>query len=92
MRTVVVDLLVRPRTMAAQENRCRTDSRDERTPGRKPTNPLVTPLLTDFYQISMAYTYWKQGRHEKPAVFERVDRRPLTTRERGRETRSPETP
>ena len=78
--------------MAAQENRCRTDSRDERTPGRKPTNPLVTPLLTDFYQISMAYTYWKQGRHEKPAVFERVDRRPLTTRERGRETRSPETP
>ena len=35
-----------------------------------PTNPLVGPLLTDFYQISMAYSYWKHGRHETPAVFE----------------------
>ena len=56
--------------VGAIATRERTGSRDERTPNRKPTNPLVTPLLTDFYQISMAYTYWKQGRHEKPAVFE----------------------
>jgi len=35
-----------------------------------PTNPLVGPLLTDFYQVSMAYSYWKHGRHETPSVFE----------------------
>ena len=42
-----------------------------RKKARTPTNPLVGPLLTDFYQISMAYTYWKHGRHERPSVFER---------------------
>jgi nicotinate phosphoribosyltransferase len=26
-------------------------------------------LLTDLYQISMAYSYWKSGRHEQEAVF-----------------------
>lgn len=36
----------------------------------QPTNSLVTPLLTDMYQVSMAYAYWKQGRHEHQAVFE----------------------
>lgn len=41
-----------------------------RKKARTPVNPLVGPLLTDFYQISMAYTYWKHGRHERPAVFE----------------------
>jgi len=35
-----------------------------------PTNPLVTPLLTDFYEISMCYAHFKHGRHLKPAVFE----------------------
>lgn len=37
---------------------------------RRPTNALVTPLLTDLYQITMAYAYWKNNRHEEPAVFE----------------------
>jgi len=36
----------------------------------KPTNTLVSPLLTDFYQLTMAYAYWKSGRHEVPAVFD----------------------
>ena len=36
----------------------------------KPTNPLVGPLLTDFYQLTMAYGYWKAGRHLDHAVFE----------------------
>jgi len=27
-------------------------------------------MLTDFYQITMAYAYWKGGRHQDPAVFE----------------------
>lgn len=35
-----------------------------------PTNSLVNPLLTDMYQISMAYAYWKNGKSEDPAVFD----------------------
>eukprot|EP00633_Aureoumbra_lagunensis_P004370 CAMPEP_0197317066 /NCGR_PEP_ID=MMETSP0891-20130614/45548_1 /TAXON_ID=44058 ORGANISM="Aureoumbra lagunensis, Strain CCMP1510" /NCGR_SAMPLE_ID=MMETSP0891 /ASSEMBLY_ACC=CAM_ASM_000534 /LENGTH=295 /DNA_ID=CAMNT_0042806865 /DNA_START=55 /DNA_END=943 /DNA_ORIENTATION=- len=35
-----------------------------------PRNPLVNPLLTDFYQLSMAYAYWRQNRHEERACFE----------------------
>eukprot|EP01118_Nematostelium_gracile_P018801 TRINITY_DN8495_c0_g1_i1.p1 TRINITY_DN8495_c0_g1~~TRINITY_DN8495_c0_g1_i1.p1 ORF type:complete len:554 (-),score=141.34 TRINITY_DN8495_c0_g1_i1:31-1692(-) len=35
-----------------------------------PTNSLVTPLLTDMYQITMAYSYWKNQKHEEPAVFD----------------------
>ena len=36
----------------------------------KPTNNLVTPLLTDLYQITMAYAYWKTNQHNKSAHFE----------------------
>jgi len=36
----------------------------------KPTNPLVSPLLTDLYQLTMAYAYWKSGRQDEPAVFD----------------------
>jgi len=36
----------------------------------QPTNNLVTPLLTDLYQITMAYAYWKTGQHKKKAHFE----------------------
>ena len=35
-----------------------------------PTSNLVTPLLTDVYQITMAYGYWKADRHLEPAVFD----------------------
>lgn len=35
-----------------------------------PTNNLVQPLLTDMYQISMAYAYWKGGRANDHAVFD----------------------
>lgn len=35
-----------------------------------PTNPLVTPLLTDMYQISMSYAYWKNGKHNDHSVFD----------------------
>jgi nicotinate phosphoribosyltransferase len=35
-----------------------------------PVNGLVSPLLTDLYQITMAYAYWKTGRHMDHAVFE----------------------
>lgn len=36
----------------------------------KPANNLVTPLLTDLYQITMSYSFWKLGRHGELAVFE----------------------
>ena len=34
-----------------------------------PTNPMVTPLLTDLYQFTMAYAYWKAGKHNDRAVW-----------------------
>ncbi|MDI6792179.1 MAG: nicotinate phosphoribosyltransferase [bacterium] len=36
----------------------------------KPANNFVSPMLTDFYQLTMAYAYWKDGKHEEPAVFD----------------------
>lgn len=36
----------------------------------KPTNALVTPMLTDLYQITMAYAYWKTNQHKRSAHFE----------------------
>ncbi|KAL9340886.1 hypothetical protein Peur_067105 [Populus x canadensis] len=35
-----------------------------------PTNPIVTPLLTDLYQFTMAYAYWKANKHQERAVFD----------------------
>ncbi|GLT50140.1 hypothetical protein SLA2020_236480 [Shorea laevis] len=35
-----------------------------------PSNPIVTPLLTDLYQFTMAYSYWKAGKHNERAVFD----------------------
>lgn len=32
-------------------------------------NGIVQPLLTDLYQITMAYAYWKSGKNEARAVF-----------------------
>ncbi|CAF2133446.1 hypothetical protein IGI04_013929 [Brassica rapa subsp. trilocularis] len=42
-------------------------------PGRvvdKPTNPMVTPLLNDLYQFTMAYAYWKAGKQSERSVFD----------------------
>lgn len=41
-----------------------------------PTSSLVTPLLTDMYQISMSYAYWKTGRQNEFAVFDLFFRKP----------------
>jgi len=30
----------------------------------------MNPLFTDFYQITMTYCYWKNGRHNEHSVFE----------------------
>ena len=31
---------------------------------------LVQPLLTDLYQLTMCYGYWKAKVHEEPACFD----------------------
>lgn len=36
----------------------------------RPHNPLVNALLTDMYQISMAYAYFRAGKHQDNAVFD----------------------
>lgn len=36
----------------------------------RPTNPLVTPMLTDMYQLSMSYAYWKANKHNDETVFD----------------------
>ncbi|KAK4323095.1 hypothetical protein Pmani_006185 [Petrolisthes manimaculis] len=33
-------------------------------------NGVIQPLLTDLYQINMAYAYWKSGKHHEKAVFD----------------------
>lgn len=33
-------------------------------------NSFINPLLTDKYQLTMAYSYWKSGIHEHNSVFE----------------------
>ena len=33
-------------------------------------NDLIVPLLTDNYQITMAYAYFLHNRQNEPAVFE----------------------
>ena len=38
--------------------------------GPAPINALVSPLLTDMYQISMTYAHWKNEKHLQPAVFD----------------------
>eukprot|EP00871_Galdieria_phlegrea_P001923 jgi/Galph1/2731/GphlegSOOS_G1413.1 len=38
--------------------------------GTQPTSNFVKPMLTDLYQLTMAYCYWKQGRENEAAVFD----------------------
>lgn len=35
-----------------------------------PRASIVRPLLTDLYQITMAYSYFKLGKHMEESVFE----------------------
>lgn len=45
-------------------------SKKPRTSVDPPDNALVTPLLTDLYQITMVYAHWRNKRQEEPAIFE----------------------
>ncbi|XP_030628343.1 nicotinate phosphoribosyltransferase [Chanos chanos] len=40
------------------------------TAAERSVRERVPPLLTDLYQFTMAYAYWRAGRHNEPAVFE----------------------
>ncbi|XP_020216219.1 nicotinate phosphoribosyltransferase 2 [Cajanus cajan] len=51
-----------------EEKESKKKNRAGSIPG--PTNPMVTPLLTDLYQFTMAYAYWKAGKHQERAVFD----------------------
>lgn len=33
-------------------------------------NSFASPMLTDYYQLTMAYSYWRNKIHDKPAVFD----------------------
>jgi len=37
---------------------------------QRPCNNVVQPLLTDLYQITMAYAYWKTGKKDDTSVFD----------------------
>lgn len=39
------------------------------------TSFIYTPLLTDFYQLTMAYGYWKLNMHEQEAAFHLIFRK-----------------
>ena len=36
----------------------------------RPSNSFVGPMLTDLYEITMAYGYWKKGKDKDKAVFD----------------------
>lgn len=36
---------------------------------------MISPLLTDLYQLTMAYGYWKLNMHDREAVFQLIFRR-----------------
>lgn len=36
---------------------------------------MISPLLTDLYQITMAYGYWKLNLHDREAVFHQIFRK-----------------
>ena len=40
-----------------------------------PGNVYVDSLLTDMYQLTMAYSYWVGGRHEEHTIFELFHRK-----------------
>ena len=41
-----------------------------------PMSSLVTPMLTDMYQVSMAYAHWKNGKIDDEATFDLFFRKP----------------
>jgi nicotinate phosphoribosyltransferase len=44
--------------------------------GKPPTNSFVGPLLTDMYQLTMCYAYFKAGKHKDHSTFDMFFRKP----------------
>uniref|UniRef100_A0A1A9UPZ4 Nicotinate phosphoribosyltransferase n=1 Tax=Glossina austeni TaxID=7395 RepID=A0A1A9UPZ4_GLOAU len=55
--------------MSDRETRCNA-SGQFMDRGRMNQNGVVQPLLTDLYQITMAYAYWKSGKTDDHSVFD----------------------
>ena len=54
-------------------------ARSDASPDYSSFDSLISPMLTDMYQLrcvpsvltcSMAYAYWRAGRHEEESVFD----------------------
>merc|ERR1711936_78866 len=58
-----------PTTLAMFSSRSATDCQ-ERNAELCHENSVVQPLLTDLYQITMAYAYWKSGKTDDVATFD----------------------
>jgi len=52
------------------EKRLRTEDGQEPLNGHNDIKSIVQPLMTDMYQISMAYAYWKSGKQQSIATFD----------------------
>ncbi|KAK8727649.1 hypothetical protein OTU49_009675, partial [Cherax quadricarinatus] len=48
----------------------RVETASDRIRNNHSQNGVIQPLLTDMYQINMAYAYWKSGKHDDTAVFD----------------------
>ncbi|CAL4122885.1 unnamed protein product, partial [Meganyctiphanes norvegica] len=48
----------------------RVEDPDDRFRNENSQNGVIQPLLTDLYQINMAYAYWKSGKVRDVAVFD----------------------
>src|SRR5258708_4544185 len=42
---------------------------------RKEVQAMLSLLLTDLYELTMAYGYWKKGMHEREAAFHLIFRK-----------------
>jgi nicotinate phosphoribosyltransferase len=59
-----------PNTSWSLEGKDDFDYSDLNTGALRPHNADVSPMLTDLYQITMCYAYWRTGRHEEQSVFD----------------------
>ncbi|CAI7877260.1 unnamed protein product [Closterium sp. NIES-53] len=69
----VADGLTGARLAGALDHSDSTDTEERRV--LPPTDPMVTSLLTDMYQLTMAYAYWKAKKHNDHAVFDLLFRK-----------------
>eukprot|EP01102_Stenamoeba_stenopodia_P001958 TRINITY_DN11771_c0_g1_i1.p1 TRINITY_DN11771_c0_g1~~TRINITY_DN11771_c0_g1_i1.p1 ORF type:complete len:587 (+),score=118.00 TRINITY_DN11771_c0_g1_i1:96-1856(+) len=46
------------------------NSKERKTQSLKPLNGFTNALLMDMYEVTMAYSYWKHGKHEQHGVFD----------------------